>query len=140
MNGAGNFGHRAERIAVAIMLLALLLMRGAVPPGMMPMASDGWLSIEICPSSVLAQLPRDKSMSGMGMHGSDDTHDTHNEDHVSGWDCPFGSLMASAILPYVAPVLTLIQLTSAEPPAWRDGLNLGTAAPLPPSTGPPPFS
>jgi len=115
-------------VSLAVVLLAVLLVRLFALPGFMPERTEsGTITLAICsetgaaPASIAIPIER-KSQS----------HDLQDERH-----CPFtsaGHLASLDAAPYLAPAQLAPVLPGVSTPR---ALSVGIHAPLPPSTGPP---
>ena len=119
---------------VALLLLATLLLRAAIPDGYMPSRVGGGLLFELCPSGVPAGFMEALAGVGPGHHHA---HEADDEAHFDASQCPIGHFLSMAAIVDDVPVSDILPA-----PAVSIGWIVATPAPLARrlyrSRGPPP--
>jgi hypothetical protein len=119
---------------VALLLLATLLLRAAIPDGYMPSRVGSGLLFELCPSGVPAGFMEALAGAGSGHHHG---HEAGDETHFDASQCPIGHFLSMAALVDEVRALDVepAPATSAE---WAAAAPASIARPLYRSRGPPP--
>lgn len=113
--------HALSRFAP--LLLAALLVRALLPLGWMPVAQEGSLRWQLCPSLVAVPPPVGDAMHAMAGHEQRDPHAGH-EGKVGKDACPFGALSAlGGDVPQPSPLADRLPYTEPAPVAF-DALAL----------------
>jgi len=80
---------------VALLLLATLLLRAAIPDGYMPSRAGSGLLFELCPSGVPAGFMEALAGADSGHHHA---HDRSDETHFDASQCPIGHFLSMAAI------------------------------------------
>jgi hypothetical protein len=118
---------------VALLLLATLLLRAAIPDGYMPSRPGSGLLFELCPSGVPAGFIEALAGSDSGHHHA---HDAGDETHFDASQCPIGHFLS------MAAIVDDVRALDVEPaPAaggdWTVATPVSVARRLHRSRGPP---
>jgi hypothetical protein len=113
---------------VAVLVVAALMVRLAVPAGWMPRASGAGLML--CSGQSVAPPPAHAGMAGMH-HAPDD----EEAPQPCAFSAVYAATIAPADIPWVTPVLAIESVLSVRRPGTAPGRGL--AAPPPPSHAPP---
>lgn len=119
---------------VALLLLATLLLRAAIPDGYMPSRAGSELLFELCPSGVPASLM--EALAG-GASGRHHAHGAGDATHFDASQCPIGHFlsMAAIVDDVPAPDVVPVRITRAE---WTVAAPAPVTRRLYRSRGPPP--
>lgn len=119
---------------VALLLLATLLLRAAIPDGYMPSRVGSGLLFELCPSGVPAGFMEALAGAATGHHHA---HGTGDETHFDASQCPIGHFLSMAAVSDDVPALDVIP-APATAVVWTAAVPVSIARRLYRSRGPPP--
>ena len=119
-----------RRLTLALLLLAMVAVRGLIAPGMMPGTdADGRLILTLCDNSGGAPAHVSVAMHGSGQDDGDSPQ--------ADAPCPFMVLADAPLIPAAASLAAHAEAYSPPPAPVVRALALGAIAPMPPATGPP---